>query len=222
MKPIHWVGGSLDDLREFPPPVQDDIGYALYLAQMGDKSRSAKPLVGFDGAGVLEIVENHDGSTYRAVYTVRFETSLYVLHVFQKKSKRGIKTPKPTSNSSDTAYRPPATMLKRRRMTEVLKGTTNVFADLGLPDADTHLVKAGIARRIDIEIEKRAMSEAAAAEAIGVSIESLDDIRRGRFRAISLETLMQCLVALGHSVTIAVRKPVRTSPKAAIRLAEEP
>ena len=71
-----------------------EIGYALWFAQMGDKHPSAKPLKGFKGAGVLEIVEDHAGDTYRAVYSVRFAKAIYVLHVFQKKSKSGIKTPK--------------------------------------------------------------------------------------------------------------------------------
>lgn len=70
------------------------IGYALHFAQMGDKHPSAKPLKGFGGAGVLEIVEDHDGSTYRAVYTVRFSDAVYVLHAFQKKSRKRAKTPK--------------------------------------------------------------------------------------------------------------------------------
>lgn len=93
MKPVHWIGSSGKDLRAMPEEVQDDIGYALYRAQMGDKHADAKPLTGFKGAGVLEIVENHDGDTYRAVYTVRFANAIYVLHAFQKKSKRGIATP---------------------------------------------------------------------------------------------------------------------------------
>ena len=95
MKPVHWTGSSLDDLREFPAKIQDDIGYALYVAQMGGKHVHAKPLKGFKGAGVLEIVEDHDGETYRAVYTVRLAAAIYVLHVFQKKSRHGIATPKP-------------------------------------------------------------------------------------------------------------------------------
>jgi phage-related protein len=70
------------------------FGYALYLAQLGDKHDQAKPLKGFGGAGVLEVVEDHDGDTYRAVYTVRIAKAVYVLHVFQKKAKRGIATPK--------------------------------------------------------------------------------------------------------------------------------
>jgi len=94
LKPVHWMASALDDLRDCPDEVQDDVGYALYIAQEGGKHPNAKPLIGFHGAGVLEIVENHDGDTYRAVYTVRFARAVYVLHVFQKKSKRGIATPK--------------------------------------------------------------------------------------------------------------------------------
>ena len=94
MKPVHWLGSSGKDLRAMPEEVQDDIGYALYLAQMGDKHADAKPLTGFKGAGVLEIVENHDGDTYRAVYTVRFANAIYVLHAFQKKATKGIATPR--------------------------------------------------------------------------------------------------------------------------------
>ena len=94
MKPVHWVGSSREDLQSFPTEVKRDIGFALDKAQRGDKHPSAKPLQGFGGASVLEIVENHDGDTYRAVYTVRFAEAIYVLHCFQKKAKRGIKTPK--------------------------------------------------------------------------------------------------------------------------------
>jgi len=83
----------LDDLRKFPEEVRDEIGFALYQAQLGGKHLSAKPLKGFGGAGVLEIVENHDGNTYRTVYTVKLSSALYVLHAFEKKSKKGIKTP---------------------------------------------------------------------------------------------------------------------------------
>ena len=96
VKPVVWIGPSLRELRDLPDAVQDKLGYALFLAQAGRKSPSTKPLKGFGGAGVLEIVEDHDGNTYRAVYTVRFSDAVYVLHAFQKKSKRGIATPKHT------------------------------------------------------------------------------------------------------------------------------
>jgi phage-related protein len=93
-KPVHWIGSSRDDLRRFPDQVTREIGQALWFAQMGDKHPSAKPLRGFKGAGVLEIVEDYSGNTYRAVYAVRFARAIYVLHTFKKKSTRGIKTPK--------------------------------------------------------------------------------------------------------------------------------
>ena len=94
LKPIEWIASSLDDLRDFPEDVQQSMGYALYQAQCGGKHPDAKPLKGFKGAGVLEVIEDFDGDTYRAVYTVKFDGAVYVLHAFQKKSKQGIVTPK--------------------------------------------------------------------------------------------------------------------------------
>ena len=93
LKPVVWLGDSLRELRTFPAAVQDEMGYAIYLAQRGDKHVSAKPLKGL-GAGVLEVVSNHRGDTFRSVYTLRFADRVFVLHAFQKKSKSGIATPK--------------------------------------------------------------------------------------------------------------------------------
>jgi phage-related protein len=90
-KLLHWVASAKRDYLSFPPEVQDDMGYALGLAQLGGKHPNAKPWKG-EGAGVLEIVEDHRGDTYRAVYTVRFADAVFVLHAFQKKSKSGVKT----------------------------------------------------------------------------------------------------------------------------------
>jgi phage-related protein len=87
------MGGAKTDLKTFPDEVQDVMGYALDFAQQGKKHPDAKPLKGFGGAGVLEIVDDFDGNTYRAVYTVKFADAVYVLHCFQKKSKHGIATP---------------------------------------------------------------------------------------------------------------------------------
>jgi phage-related protein len=92
LRSVEWVGSSYKDFRSFPDPVQDAMGFALYQAQIGGMAGVAKPLKGFGGAGVLEIVEDHHGDTYRAVYTVKFERAIYVLHAFQKKSRKGIKT----------------------------------------------------------------------------------------------------------------------------------
>jgi phage-related protein len=92
-KPVFWEGSSKKDLRKFPKGVRLTVGQALFDAQTGGKHPDAKPLKGFGGAGVLEVVEDDDGNTYRAVYTVQFSGVVFVLHAFQKKSKSGIKTP---------------------------------------------------------------------------------------------------------------------------------
>ncbi len=93
-KPLYWVGSAKRDLLAMPDEVIQTFGYALHLAQEGKKHAHAKPLRGFFGAGVLEVVEDHAGDTYRAVYTVKIANSVYVLHCFQKKSKSGVATPK--------------------------------------------------------------------------------------------------------------------------------
>jgi phage-related protein len=94
IKTVIWIGSSKKIVQDFPLEVRKAIGFALYQAQEGKKHIHAKPLKGFSGAGVLEIVEDFDGDTYRAIYTVKFEDFIYVIHAFQKKSKTGIKTPK--------------------------------------------------------------------------------------------------------------------------------
>jgi phage-related protein len=94
VKPVFWIASSRDDLRAFPDAVKEVMGFALYQAQMGGKHVRAKPLKGFGGAGVLEIVEDHAGNTFRGMYTVKLAGAVYVLDAFQKKSKKGTKTPK--------------------------------------------------------------------------------------------------------------------------------
>lgn len=94
IKPLEWLGSTRKDFVAMPRSVQVLFGYALHLAQTGKKHGQAKPLSGFGDAGVLEVVEAHQGNTYRAVYTVRYARTVYVLHCFQKKSHHGIATPK--------------------------------------------------------------------------------------------------------------------------------
>lgn len=94
MKPVHWVGSSKSDLLGFPREIIKQVGFCLSLAQEGSKAINAVPLVGFGGAGVLEVVADDDGDTYRAVYTVTLEDAVYVLHAFKKKSKTGRETPR--------------------------------------------------------------------------------------------------------------------------------
>jgi phage-related protein len=94
LKPLVWIASSHKDLLSMSEDVQDTFGYALHLAQTGARHDQAKVLSGFGSASVLEVVENDEGDTYRAVYTVKFDEAVFVLHCFQKKSKRGIATPK--------------------------------------------------------------------------------------------------------------------------------
>ena len=93
-KPVRWIGSSKDDLSAFPAEVKGRVGQAIWMAQTGSKAPFAKPLKGFGGAGVVEVVDDFDGEAYRAAYTVRFADVIYVLHAFHKKSRKGIATPK--------------------------------------------------------------------------------------------------------------------------------
>ncbi len=94
MKQLHWIGNSLKVVRALPEGVRHEVGFALHLAQEGGKAVNAVPMVGFGSSKVLEVIVDEDGDTYRAVYTVKFQKAVYTLHVFQKKSKKGIATPK--------------------------------------------------------------------------------------------------------------------------------
>lgn len=93
LRPLRWIASSRKDYQQFPSEVQDAFGFQLHLAQNGQHPPSAKPLKGI-APGVIELIEAFDGDAYRAVYTIRFESAVYVLHAFQKKSKQGVKTPK--------------------------------------------------------------------------------------------------------------------------------
>ncbi len=94
LKPCVFIGSSRRDLKRFPAKVQNRVGYALNQVQQGDEPIAAKALKGFGGRAVLEILDDFEGDTYRAVYTVRFAGTAYVLHAFQKKAKKGVATPK--------------------------------------------------------------------------------------------------------------------------------
>lgn len=93
-KTVAWLGSTKEDLLDLPLKIRKEVGYAIYLAQLGQQHINVKPLSGFGGRGVLEVVEDDAAGTYRAVYTVKFKEAIYVLHVFQKKSKKGRETPK--------------------------------------------------------------------------------------------------------------------------------
>ena len=112
LNPLVWVGSSRKDFGEFPDEVKSEMGYALFIAQAGERHHRAKTLSGFGGAGVVEIVDDYRGDTFRSVYTVRFETAVFVLHAFQKKSKQGRATPKPDIRMIERRLRDAQTLAK--------------------------------------------------------------------------------------------------------------
>lgn len=119
VKPCLFIGPSRRELKAFPEKVRGGIGHALHTAQCGDEAESVKALKGFGGRGILEVVENFDGNTYRAVYTVRFAGLIYVLHAFQKKSKKGIATPHQTIELIKSRLRDAEEDYRERRKTGV-------------------------------------------------------------------------------------------------------
>ena len=123
-KPLFWMGGTRQAVRDFPSGVRRTIGFALGQAQEGGKYAHAKPLKGFGGAGILEIVEDYTGNTYRAVYTVRFAGTVYVLHTFQKKSKHGSKTPQHEIDLVKERLKRAETHYAQWRATQKENGTT--------------------------------------------------------------------------------------------------
>jgi phage-related protein len=105
LRPLYWIASSLKDLKAMPVPLQKAFGTALRSVQLGRTPGTAKPLKGFEGAGVLELVEDYDRGTHRAVLPVNSPSVVYVLHVFQKKAKRGIATPRQEIDLVRTRYK---------------------------------------------------------------------------------------------------------------------
>lgn len=124
-RPLVWVGSSKEDISAFPDDVKLLIGFALRTAQKGDKHPRAKPLTGFGGSAVLEIVDDYDGDTYRAVYTVNFSGFIYALHAFQKKSKTGKKTSKTDIMKVKRRLRIAARDFEQRSKAEKANGKKN-------------------------------------------------------------------------------------------------
>src|SRR3972149_5892357 len=164
------MSSSRDDLKEFPGQVRDAFGFALYQAQGGERPVGAKALKGL-GSGVVELVSDFAGDTYRAVYTVRFEKAVYVLHAFKKKAKHGIKTPQ-----SEIA-------LVRRRL-----------------KAETHYLKAQLVSEIVRAARARKLTQTGLGKVIGVSQPEVSRMFHGHFREYSVERLMHFLTVLDREI----------------------
>ena len=226
MKPVEWVGSSKADLRRFPDSVQNRMGFAIYRAQLGRQHRDAKPLKGF-GAGVLEVVSRHDGDTFRAVYT--FGSRLRSMFCTPSRRRPGGES-RPRSRSSTwsgVACAPPSSIIVKPIMetdameskdTAVESGSGNVFADLGFPEADAHLVKAELVSRIDDIVRDRGITQTEAARLLGLSQPDVSRLLRGDFREYSLERLFRLLTALGRDIDIVVRQP-RSAAGGKLRIA---
>ena len=212
IKPAVFVGASRRDIQAFPPAVRRVIGQALFEAQLGGHPSRAKPLKGF-GSGVLEIRDNDDGGAYRAVYTVRFEGILYVLHTFQKKSTRGIASPQRyldlirqrLRQGGHSPGEKRSRAMKKKKLPAFEVGSGNIFADLGLPNAEEHLLKASVVVQLHRLIKARKLTQTAAAKIAGIKQPDLSNILRGHFQGFSLERLMRMLTAFDQDIEITVR-----------------
>jgi predicted XRE-type DNA-binding protein len=208
LKPVIWVGSSREDLREFPPPVQDHMGYALYVAQRGGKHRDAKVLSWFGGAGVVEVVKDYRGDTFRAVYTFAVRWGgIGASHLPEEvEDRKGNPAP---GNRVDQATTAPGgrdcegdeAMSKKGYET----GSRNVFRDIGVPNAEEHLVKAQLVFKIDVIMKERRLKQVEAARLFGIRQPDVSKMLSGEFRQFSVERLLRFLVALDQDVEIVVK-----------------
>ena len=165
---------------------------------------------------MLEVVEDHEGSAFRAVYTVKFAGAVYALHALQKKSKRGVKTPKADVDlihkrlkAAEEHYeiraRPKRPSRAANLVQEVEPSSGNVFADLDVPDAAAAMAKAELARRVCAILSERKLTQAAAAGVLGIDQPKVSALVRGRLEGFSTDRLFRFLNALGQDVEIVIR-----------------
>ena len=218
LKPVRWVGTSVRDLKSFPGAVRIDLGQAPFAAQEGKTDPAAKPLKGFGGASVIEIVASRHGNAWRAVYTVRFEDAIYVLHIFQKKSTQGIATPareiemiQQRLAEATRDYRKRQNQMKTKtskttgRVALVTESRGNIFADLGLPNPEQELLKAQLTLQIYAILKASGMTQVEMAEILGVRQPQVSLLMRNRAGNFSVGRLMDFLTALRQDVQITVR-----------------
>ena len=214
MTPVRFMGDSRAVLRQLPDEVKSEIGFALERVQQGKMPVNAKPLKGI-APGVQEIKSDSKSGTFRAVYMARFQRAVYVLHVFQKKSKWGIATPKAEID------------LVRRRLAQAVEweaeeerstmkkpyaqGSGNIYADLGMGNPQEAQAKADLAHRIVDIIEGHKLTQVQAAKVLGVDQPKVSALMRGRLTDFSIERLLRFLLLLGHDVHIAVTARPRAS-----------
>ena len=164
---------------------------------------------------MLEVVEDRRGNAYRAVYSVRYAARDFVLHVFQKKSRSGIATPKPDLELIKERLKAAVTRAKELEMGKrqsrstaaigIHEGSANVYADLGYPDAEEMLVKAKLVRKISEIVRGKGLTQVEIAKVLGLTQPKVSALLRGQFRGVSERKLIDCLTSLGRDVEIVVK-----------------
>ena len=214
MKEVVWIASSRHDMRALPREVQRTFGVALWAAQIGETPPIAKVLKGFGGAGVLELIEDDAGGTYRAVYTVRYSSAIYVLHVFQKKSKRGAATPQSDLDLVDTRIKRAAklhalTMKEPAMKRDFEKSSGNIFADLGFRNSKQELLKAKLTVEIYKQLKARGVTQQEAAKLLGTTQAQVSALMRCKPVSVSVGRLMEFLTVLGQDVQVTVKPAPR-------------
>lgn len=184
------------------------MGYALVRAQLGDKNPEVTSWKG-QGSGVFELVEQHEGDAYRAVYSVRFETTVYVLHVFRKKSPKGIRTDQRDVDLVARRLRLAQEDYRKRSgwVTEgITRGGDNAIADLGFPEIDELQTKVKLAQEINRILEELRLMQADIGALLGINQPKVSALMNFRLDGFSVERLMGVLVALDRDVEIIIRR----------------
>lgn len=217
-----WLGDTLGTLRAFPQDVQDEVGYALYLAQIGARYEGAKPLKGL-GSGVLEVIADHRGDTYRAVYTVRragVRSSRLPEEVEERHRDTAIgHRLGATAAQASCGVGPEAGGLTVATKKDYVVGGGNVFADLGYARPEEAAAKAELAHKITKIIERRKLTQTEAASVLEVDQPKVSALRRGKLTGFSLDRLVRFLVLLGSDVEIVVKELPRSRRRARLLVA---
>jgi predicted XRE-type DNA-binding protein len=211
LKPVEWIASSRDDVRSFPKEVRAVIGEALYRAQQGGEHPASKALKGFGGRGVLEIVDDFDGDTFRAVYTVRFSDA-----VIEARTRNAEARDRTDTQPSETRRNsPPGRIRKANEMSAdipVHRGSGNVFADLGFDNSEEMQLRADLVQQMREIVARRKLTQMAAAELLGIKQPDLSALLRGRLTKYSLERLLKFMTILDRDVKIVVQAKPRHRP----------
>ena len=208
LRPLVWLGDSKGNLQGFPKGAQKLLGDELQLIQFGGMPKDAKPFKGV-GSGVFEIALRYDAEAYRTVLAVQLGKKIYVLHAFQKKSKKGIETAKHDVDLIKRAIRrsdrswPVST--KRRKSTRVEVGSGNVFADLGLKDADQLMARSQIGVHVFQILEHKRLKQREIASILGIAQSDVSHLMNGHFSRFTTDKLLDFLRRLNRKVIIKVR-----------------